>query len=215
MYLVWCLILGIHPPLLYFSWPYCHGCTLFFIYCKYKFSFFLLGFVFVYFFCCPYIMSIRENRPNIFYRLERWGSRHIGPLAPVPLFEICSLFTPHLNWQSRIRLFFLNCYSRPFTNTAAILNKLDLRSIMGCPGGHEHNPFFFKFSKHKIVMGKKIVVPCLATSFPGFSPNHPTGRADRREPWERGFHVWLPFSREIYSERLYFNWSCSCPHNTL
>ena len=118
-------------------------------------SIFLLGFVFVYFFCWPYIMSIRENRPNIFYRLERWGSRHIGPLAPVPLFEICSLFTPHLNWQSRIRLFFLNCYSRPFTNTAAILNKLDLRSIMGCPGGHEHNPFFFKFSKNKIVMGKR------------------------------------------------------------
>ena len=38
---------------------------------------------------------------------------------------------------------------------------------MGCPGGHEHNPFFFKFSKNKIVMGKKIVVPCLATSFQG------------------------------------------------
>ena len=27
-----------------------------------------------------------------------------------------------------------------FTNTAAILNFLDLRSIMGCPGGHEHDP---------------------------------------------------------------------------
>ena len=28
-----------------------------------------------------------------------------------------------------------------FTNTAAILNKLDLRSIVGCPGGHERIPF--------------------------------------------------------------------------
>ena len=30
------------------------------------------------------------------------------------------------------------------TDTAAILNKLDLRNIMGCPGGggrHEHVPF--------------------------------------------------------------------------
>ena len=53
------------------------------------------------------------------------------------------------------------------------------------PRGHEHNPFsiyerllghfFFKLSWNKIVMGKKIVVPCLATSFPGFSSNHPTG----------------------------------------
>ena len=46
-----------------------------------------------------------------------------------------------------------------FTDTAAILNLLDLRSIMGCPGGHEHDPinslsisarfsgqFFFTFS---------------------------------------------------------------------
>ena len=67
------------------------------------------------------------------------------------------------------------------------------------PSGHEHNPFsiyerlsghfFFKLSWNKIVMGKKIVVPCLATSFPGFSSNHPTGRAGRRELWERGFHV--------------------------
>ena len=67
------------------------------------------------------------------------------------------------------------------------------------PRGHEHNPFsiykrfsphfFFKFSWNKIVMGKKIVVPCLATSFPGFSPNHATGRAGRSELWERGFHV--------------------------
>ena len=50
------------------------------------------------------------------------------------------------------------------------------------PRGHEHNPFsiyerlsghvFLKLSWNKIVMGKKIVVPCLATSFPGFSPNH-------------------------------------------
>ena len=67
------------------------------------------------------------------------------------------------------------------------------------PRGDEHNPFsvftsafrafFFKFSENKIVMGKKIVVPCLATWFPGFSPDHPTGRAGRRERWERGFHV--------------------------
>ena len=67
------------------------------------------------------------------------------------------------------------------------------------PRGHEHNPFsiyerlsghvFLKLSWNKIVMGKKIVVPCLATSFPGFSPNHLTGRAGRRELWERGFRV--------------------------
>ena len=65
--------------------------------------------------------------------------------------------------------------------------------------GHEHNPFsiyerlsehfFFKLSWNKIVMGKKIVVPCLATSFQGFSPNHATGRAGRRELCERGFRV--------------------------
>ena len=83
------------------------------------------------------------------------------------------------------------------------------------PRGHEHNPFsiferlsghvFLKLSWNKIVMGKKIVVPCLATSFPGFSPNHPTGRAGRRELWERGFRVCWPFPREIYTERLYFN----------
>ena len=109
-----------------------------------KNSIFLLGFVFVYFFgdhtLCP---SVRTDK-NIFYRLEWWGSRHIGPLAPVPLFEIYSLFTPHLNWQltahqwssmiiCRIKLFFLN--SKPFTHTAAILTRLDLRSIVGCPGG--------------------------------------------------------------------------------
>ena len=37
---------------------------------------------------------------------------------------------------------------------------------MGCPGGHEHNPFFFKFSKNKIVMGKKIVVPLFGNLVP-------------------------------------------------
>ena len=30
-----------------------------------------------------------------------------------------------------------------FTDTAAILNKFDLRSIIGCPGGHEHISFVF------------------------------------------------------------------------
>ena len=52
---------------------------------------------------------------------------------------------------------------------------------MGCPGGMStirvftsaFRAFFFKFSENKIVLGKKIVVPCLATWFPGFSPNHP------------------------------------------
>ena len=53
-----------------------------------------------------------------------------------------------------------------FTDTAAILNKLDLRNIMGCPGGHEHVPFciyerlsghfFLEFDRN----GKKTVVPC-------------------------------------------------------
>ena len=67
------------------------------------------------------------------------------------------------------------------------------------PREHEHNPFsiyerlsghfFFKVSLNRIVIGKKIVVPCLATSFPGFSPNHPTSRAGRRELRERGFRV--------------------------
>ena len=55
-----------------------------------------------------------------------------------------------------------------FTDTAAILNNLDLRSIMGCPGGMStirytrisiyarfSGQFFFKFSLKKIVMGKK------------------------------------------------------------
>ena len=52
------------------------------------------------------------------------------------------------------------------------MNKLDLRSIMGCPGcmSHKHilfsiyerlsGNFFLKFSKNKVVMGKKIVLPC-------------------------------------------------------
>ena len=57
------------------------------------------------------------------------------------------------------RLLRIYCYSIDlFTDTAAILNYLDLRSIMGCLGGHEHVPtyslsiyarfsdqFFFKF----------------------------------------------------------------------
>ena len=47
-----------------------------------------------------------------------------------------------------------------FTDTAAILNKLDLSSIMGCPGGHEHIPLSIYERLSKIVMGKKIVVPC-------------------------------------------------------
>ena len=51
---------------------------------------------------------------------------------------------------------------------AAILNKLDLRCVMGCPGGNEHDPiyslsiyarfsgqFFFNFSFKEIVMEKK------------------------------------------------------------
>ena len=29
------------------------------------------------------------------------------------------------------------------TDTAAILNLLDLRSIMGYPGGHEHDPIYW------------------------------------------------------------------------
>ena len=55
-----------------------------------------------------------------------------------------------------------------FTNTAAVLNSLDLRSIMGCPWGHEDDPvylhqylrvlfgpIFLKFSWKKIVIGTK------------------------------------------------------------
>ena len=144
MYLVF------HSPLLYFSWPYCHGFTLFFIYYKYKLNFFLLGFVFVYFFgdhtLCP---SMRTDQISS-TALNDAGTVISGLIGPVPLFEIYSLFTPRLNWHlrahqwssmiiSRVQLFFLN--SKPFTDTSAILNKLDLRSIVGCPGGHEHNPF--------------------------------------------------------------------------
>ena len=57
------------------------------------------------------------------------------------------------------------------------------------PMGHEHNPFsiyerlsghfFLTFSWNKIVMGKKIVVPCLDV-------------------------IMIAFSREIYSEGPYF-----------
>ena len=53
-----------------------------------------------------------------------------------------------------------------FTDTAAILNKFDLRSIIGCPGGMSTFRSYFRalfaaFSQNKIEMGKKILVPCL------------------------------------------------------
>ena len=44
------------------------------------------------------IMSITVS-PNTFYRLERCGIRHMGPLAPVSLFKTHSLFSPHLKWR--------------------------------------------------------------------------------------------------------------------
>ena len=84
---------------------------------------------------------------------------------------------------------------------------------MGCPGGMStirvftsaFRAFFFKFSENKIVLGKKIVVPCLATWFPGFSPNHPrVGRVGENAGNEVSMFDGL-FSREIYSERPYFN----------
>ena len=87
------------------------------------------------------------------------------------------------------------------------------------PRGHEHNPFsiyerllghfFFKLSWNKIVMGKKIVVPCLATSFPGFSSNHPTGslrvgRVGENSGNEVSMFDSL-FLEKKFTERLYFN----------
>ena len=56
-----------------------------------------------------------------------------------------------------------------FTDTAAILNEFDLRSIIGCPGGMSTFCLYFRalfgtfclnFSWNKTVMGKKILVPC-------------------------------------------------------
>ena len=64
----------------------------------------------------------------------------------------------------------------PLTDTAAILNLFDLRSIMGCPAGHEHDsiyshqyllalfgPILLYVFLEKDYNGKKkeIVVPCL------------------------------------------------------
>ena len=61
--------------------------------------------------------------------------------------------------------------------TAAILNLLDLRSIMGCPGGHEHDliyslsirtrAFWANFS---LQWEKKIVVSCLDVIMNTFFP---------------------------------------------
>ena len=45
-----------------------------------------------------------------------------------------------------------------FTNAAAILNKLDLRSVMGCPGGNEHILFsiYERLAGHFVLKFKTI-----------------------------------------------------------
>ena len=51
--------------------------------------------------------------------------------------------------------------NRPFTDTAAILNSLDLRSIMGCPGGTRSvftRAFRAKRELHCIFLGKKAII---------------------------------------------------------
>ena len=56
-----------------------------------------------------------------------------------------------------ILIFVMNNDHNPidlFTDTAAILNLLDLRSIMGCPGGHEHDPIY-SLSIYARFSGKK------------------------------------------------------------
>ena len=51
--------------------------------------------------------------------------------------------------------------NRPFTNTAAILNLLDLRSIMGCPGGTRSAFTCASRAKRElqyIFLGKKTII---------------------------------------------------------
>ena len=72
-----------------------------------------------------------------------------------------------------------------FTDTAAILNYLDLKSIIGCPGGMSTIPytrsvltrtfrakFSLSFPIKKIVMEKKIVVPWLDVIMIAFFPRN-------------------------------------------
>ena len=56
-----------------------------------------------------------------------------------------------------ILIFVMNNDHNPidlFTDTAAILNLLDLRSIMGCPEGHDHDPIY-SLSIYPRFSGKK------------------------------------------------------------
>ena len=51
--------------------------------------------------------------------------------------------------------------NRPFSDTAAVLNFLDLRSIMGCPGGHSlsiYACFSGKKRTSMYVLGKKAII---------------------------------------------------------
>ena len=73
-----------------------------------------------------------------------------------------------------------------FTDTAAISNYLDLGSIMGCPGGYEHDPvylhqylralfgsiFLYVFLEKHRNGRKKIVVPCLDVIMIAFFPRN-------------------------------------------
>ena len=52
-------------------------------------------------------------------------------------------------------------FNRPFTDTAARLNLLDLRSIMGCPGGTRSvskRAFRTKRELQSIFLGKKAII---------------------------------------------------------
>ena len=56
-----------------------------------------------------------------------------------------------------ILIFVMNNDHNPidlFTDTAAIWNLLDLRSIMGCPEGHDHDPIY-SLSIYPRFSGKK------------------------------------------------------------
>ena len=65
-----------------------------------------------------------------------------------------------------------------FTDTATILNYLDLKSIVGCPEGMSTIRYtrsvliIYAFSQKKIVMGKKIVVRCLDVIVIAFFPRN-------------------------------------------
>ena len=89
--------------------------------------------------------------------------------------------------------------NRPFYRDGGHIELIRLKKYYGMAQGHEHDPkyslsnyarfsgqFFVMVLQNKIVMGKKIVVPCLAV-------------------------IMIAFSREIYSERPYQYMSTECP----